>query len=978
MGLNRKILLITIGVLAISLLISSMLNILSFRSKYTDALLTGSFGIGHSIESLLTEMLSLGLPLDSLSGMDRKLAEVVDKNSHIAYATVVDEGGMALFHSNSDLIGRHFNDPVTTRILSVRKPIWQVYNRFDGEHYYDVAIPLFGQNGSYVGAVRLGFLTSIVDDKVKGAITQILVNVVITFLSIALLLNLFLRRSIIEPVSRLSDYAESIAKGKFEKISEVDGRDEIGRLSISLHKMGEILKAQIKALKNSGQELEKKIDIRTQELASANLTLKDSNKELIHALEREKELTEALRNSEERFRMLFEKSKAVMLTIDPVTGKILAANQAAESYYGYSGDQLLGMNISDINTLSEIEIAHEMKLADREERSHFYFKHTLVDGTVRDVEVHSGPIEWGGRQVLYSIIHDITDRKKAEAELDKIAHYDALTGLPNRLLKADRLNQAIVRAKRNDMQVAVCYLDLDGFKPINDTYGHDTGDQVLIEIGQRLQMTVRAGDTVSRIGGDEFVLILTELTNLVACEVILQRVMENIALPIQVDSVEVEVSASIGYTLFPSDNSDADLLLRHADQAMYIAKERGKNCFHLFDPEQDRQVKAYRENYQRLEKAFTNEEFTLYYQPKVNMYSGQVIGVEALIRWIHPDEGLVAPGAFLHNLTNTELEIELGQWVLGTALAQILEWQLAGIDLSVSINISPHHLQHTEFINHIKTALAKYSAVKPQKLELEILETTSIQDLNRIIKSLVSCQDLGLQITLDDFGTGYSSLTYFHRLPVNTLKIDRSFVRDMLEDPQDLAIVDSVVRLAQAYHHPVIAEGVESIEHGAALLRLGCQLGQGYGIARPMPAENIPGWLNAWDSDDEWQYLKKRLEKASNSDIEEAINSHEQWIENAVDILSKPPSTSQRLLLDSHSCSFGRWFYGNGYFQYGHLKKYSNIRECHERIHLLGQELYNLSVSEHQDSVKSRIDELRQMHQQFIQQLNELVKQESS
>lgn len=951
-----------------------MLNILSFRSKYTDALLTGSFGIGHSIESLLTEMLTLGLPLASLSGMDKKLAEVVDKNSHIAYAGVVNESGVVLFHNNPELIGRHFKDPVARKIMSVRKPIWQIYHRFDGKLYYDVAIPLFGDSGRYVGVVRVGFLASIVDDKVKDAVTQILINVVITFLSIALLLNLFLRRSIIEPVSRLSDYAESIAKGRFEMISELHSKDEIGRLSTSLHKMGEILKAQIKALKRSGQELEEKIDIRTQELASANLTLKDSNKDLIHALEREKELTEALRNSEERFRMLFEKSKAVMLTIDPATGVILAANQAAESYYGYSNQQLMDMNIGEINTLTESEIACEMKLADREERSHFYFQHTLASGAIRDVEVHSGPIKWGGRQVLYSIIHDITDRKKAEAELDKIAHYDSLTGLPNRLLKADRLNQAIVRAKRNDMQVAVCYLDLDGFKPINDTYGHETGDQVLIEIAQRLQMTVRGGDTVSRIGGDEFVLILTELTSLTASEVILQRVMESIALPIQVGGIEVEVSASIGFTLFPSDDSDADLLLRHADQAMYVAKENGKNCYHLFDPEQDRQVKAYRENYLRLQKALSNEEFILYYQPKVNMYSGLVIGVEALIRWNHPEEGLVSPGSFLHNLTDTELEIELGKWVLDSALAQITRWQTDGLSLPVSINISPHHLQHSEFVYHIKSALSKYSAINPQNLELEILETTSIQDLSHIIKTLVSCQDLGVQITLDDFGTGYSSLTYFHRLPVNTLKIDRSFVSDMLEDPQDLAIVDSVVRLAQAYHHPVIAEGVESIEHGAALLRLGCQLGQGYGIARPMPAKDIQGWLNNWKNDDEWQYLKKWLENANNSDIEEAITSHKEWIENAVDIISNPQSSSQRLLLDSHSCSFGRWFYGDGYFQYGHLKKYANLRECHERIHLLGQELYNLAISEHQDSVEARIEELKEMHRQFVNQLNELVK----
>ncbi|ODB97479.1 hypothetical protein A3196_12370 [Candidatus Thiodiazotropha endoloripes] len=973
MGLSRKILIITIGILAISLLVSSMLNVISFRSKYTDALLTGSFGIGYSIESLLTELLALGLPLDSLSGMDNKLVEVVEKNSHIAYAGVTDELGIVLFHSDNSLVGHHFADSVARKILNEKRPIWQIYDRFDGERYYDVSIPLFDHDKNYVGVVRLGFLSSIVDRKVEEAIAQIIINVLVTFLVIAILLNLFLRRSVIDPVKQLSGYAESIANGIFDSESTIRSKDEVGRLSYSLHEMGGILQKQIKELKKSGRELEQRIEVRTQELADINQDLKKSNDGLSEALEREKKLSDALRNSEERFRMLFEKSKAIMLTIDPGNGAILAANHAAEIYYGYYIEQLLKMNIGDINVLTDTEIAHEMDLAEREERNHFYFQHALASGEIRDVEVHSGPIDWGGKQVLYSIIHDITDRKKAEAELDRIAHYDSLTGLPNRLLKSDRLNQAIVRAKRRGSLVAVCYLDLDGFKPINDTYGHDTGDLVLVEVAQRLEHTVRGGDTVSRIGGDEFVIILTELESQDGCEFILQRVMQVIEEPIILQDVELVVSASIGYTLYPSDDSDADLLLRHADQAMYVAKDRGKSCIHLFDPEQDRQVKAYRENYERLQEAILNGEFVLYYQPKVNMYNGQVIGMEALLRWMHPEQGMLAPGSFLHILTDTDLEIELGRWVIDRALKQLQVWQSKGMDLSVSVNIGPHHLQHSGFVHHVKEALINYDSVAANKLELEILETTSIEDLSRIIQPLLHCQEMGVQITLDDFGTGYSSLTYFHRLPVNTLKIDQSFVCDMLEDPQDLAIVESVVRLALAFHHPVIAEGVESIEHGAALLRLGCQLGQGYGIARPMPAESVANWIEQWHDDTDWQNLKKRLEIDSNTDIKTVIASHQQWLSQSIETITNTESHSNWIFSDSNSCSFGRWFHGAGYFKYGHLEQYGKLRKCHEHIHLLVEELNELSNSGQQERMLQKLDELNAMHDQFVNQLQKLL-----
>lgn len=970
MRLNRKILGFTIGTLALSLLVSSVANILSFRTNYTDALLTGSFGVGHSVKSVLNELLALGLPLDSLSGMNEKLAEVVRDNAHITYAGIQNSDGKVVFHSQPELVGRVLSDAVTLRTLETMQPVWHHDRGFDGRDYYDVALPLFDQ-GRRIGVIRLGFPVSVIHDKVMEAVRQLLVNVLITFILMAALLNFFLRRQVTEPIKQLAKYAESIARGLFHHSVKIDSKDEIGLLSGALVNMGNTLKRQIEALKQAGLELEEKVKARTRQLAQTNQTLQKSNSSLKQALQRERDLTLALSRSEERFRMLFEKNQASMLIIDPLDGHIVAANKAAVTYYGYTHEKLLSLRISDINTLSKDEVSLEMQKAQQEQRNHFYFRHVLASKEVRDVEVHSGPIDWDDRPVLYSIIHDVTDRKKAEAELERIAHYDALTGLPNRLLKSDRLRQAIAHSRRRGTVVAVCYLDLDGFKPINDTYGHDVGDRILVETGRRLLTTVREGDTVSRIGGDEFVLILTELSGVDQCKQILERVLHAVSVPIAFDEQSVEVYASIGLTLFPQDDVDADMLMRHADQAMYVAKERGRNRYHFFDPVEDKQAKAHRESYRQLELALSQEQFVLHYQPKVNMFTCEVIGVEALIRWNHPEKGLLYPGDFLYYMSNTDLEITLGNWVISTALKQITALRRKGLDLPVSVNISAHHLQHPGLTGFIRDLLSGYPDLKAGDLEFEILESASIEDMGDIYHTLVACRAMGIRFSLDDFGTGYSSLAYFHRLPVDVLKIDQTFVQDMLEDPQDLTIVDSVVRLAGAFHHPVIAEGVESLEHGAALLELGCQLGQGYGIARPMPLEEFPAWLEGWRREAFWHELKTRFVSVDGIDIQAAVASHRQWVRSLVESL-RSRQTLPTLQLDSRHCAFGRWFHGMGYVHYGHLPVYDEIRHVHEAIHKLGQTLIELSTHGSADQALARVDELERTRDRFIELVESL------
>ena len=437
--------------------------------------------------------------------------------------------------------------------------------------------------------------------------------------------------------------------------------------------------------------------------------------------------------------------------------------------------------------------------------------------------------------------------------LEHIAHYDALTHLPNRVLLADRMQQAIIQNQRNGLSLAVAFLDLDGFKAINDQYGHGVGDKLLITISKRMKAALREGDTLARIGGDEFVVVLADLKHTSDCEPLLKRLLEAAAEPYELDDHHLEVSASIGVTLHPQDGVDAEQLLRHADQAMYLAKQAGKNCYHMFDVAHDAAVKNKRESLEHIRIALLNQEFVLYYQPKVNMRTGAVIGAEALIRWQHPERGLLAPAAFLPVIENHLLSVELGEWVISRALDQMAEWQHDGLEIPVSVNVGALQLQQSNFPNRLEELLILQPDAYPENLELEILETSALEDINQVSAAIHACQALGVSFALDDFGTGYSSLAYLKRLPAKLLKIDQSFVRDMLEDSDDLAIIQGIIGLASAFHRNVIAEGVETVAHGEKLLAIGCELAQGYGIARPMPAAAIPNWVKTWRPDAAWR-----------------------------------------------------------------------------------------------------------------------------
>ncbi|WP_229755575.1 putative bifunctional diguanylate cyclase/phosphodiesterase [Vreelandella lutescens] len=449
------------------------------------------------------------------------------------------------------------------------------------------------------------------------------------------------------------------------------------------------------------------------------------------------------------------------------------------------------------------------------------------------------------------VLADLSAIPSHARHLNREVYFDALTGLPNLQLLTQLIQESIQHAENRQLPLAVCALDIDHFQTINDRLGPQVGDALLSAFAQRISHLLFGDDVLARIGGDEFVLLLHHGVE----ETFFEKLLASIRQPLLIEGQTIYLTASLGITCFPNDHAQGDVLLRHANQAMYRAKQRGRDTYHFFDPNHDRRLQVRHEQRQRFMDAINHDELRLFYQPQVDMRSGQVVGVEALIRWQHPELGLLSPGEFLPIIDGTPLEVDLGEWVLEHALRQLTLWQSDGISLPVNVNISPSHLLVNTFSQRLADLLARYPTVSPSLLKLEVLESAAMHDVQAALKNMARCQALGVGFAIDDFGTGFSSLTHLRQLPVNLIKIDQSFVRDMLIDQNDMAIVESVIYMANRFQRPMLAEGVETLAHAKALMALGCELAQGYGIARPMPPEAMPVWLAHWPERQDWRGL---------------------------------------------------------------------------------------------------------------------------
>lgn len=653
-------------------------------------------------------------------------------------------------------------------------------------------------------------------------------------------------------------------------------------------------------------------------------------------------------------------------------GAIIDTNEAFTRITGYQRDEVLGKNPRILGSGRHDREFFANVWRDLERKSHWYgeiwnrrkngdtYPENLSIAAVRDAQ--------GTTQHYVGVFSDITTLKDRERQLEHFAHYDALTHLPNRVLLADRLQYAMTQAQRRGNHLAIVYLDLDGFKAVNDSYGHETGDRLLIGVTDHLREALREGDTLARIGGDEFVVVLSDLENREAAIPPLERLLAAAAQPVILGNLEIKISASLGFTIFPqSEAIDADQLLRQADQAMYQAKLSGRNRYHLFDAEHDRSMRGRHDSLEHIRQGLAHNEFVLHFQPKVNMYSGAVLGAEALIRWRHPERGLLSPGEFLPLIENHPLNIDIGQWVIETALAQMTAWQAQGLRLPVSVNVSGNHLLQADFVDRLRDALAQHSLMA-NMLSLEVLETSALEDISHATRTIEACRTLGVSCALDDFGTGYSSLTYLKRLPATLLKIDQSFIRDMLNDPDDLAILDGVIGLASAFHREVIAEGVETIQQGELLLQLGCELAQGYGIARPMSGDQIPGWTSGWRPAESWQ--RQTPIERRNLPLLFAGVEHLAWLavmERYLDGHSTMPPN------DVQHCAFGRWLAQDA-------KKHGlapailqEIDILHQEIHRLADDVLTLHHRQDAPAAQARMQELRTLGNGLFARLRQLA-----
>jgi diguanylate cyclase (GGDEF)-like protein len=442
--------------------------------------------------------------------------------------------------------------------------------------------------------------------------------------------------------------------------------------------------------------------------------------------------------------------------------------------------------------------------------------------------------------------------KEVQHRVERIAYYDPLTGLPNSIFFADILRQTLLRSRPSNAWLAVLSIDIDDFKPFNERYGASMGNRALVAMGQWLQSHLRPGEVVAHLLGDEFALLLPELKSRAEIDQRIGEILQVRKPQLEIGGQIYELSASMGVAIHPADADDADTLLRYAQMAMHQAKQDARGEFRLFDAELNRRVHERRHLLNRLEQALGDGSLRLFYQPKVDLLGGQVHGFEALVRWFDGERGMVPPDRFLPEVTDSDFIVHLGDWALREALRQAVAWRQSGIDTCISVNIAARHLQLPDFVDRVRQALAAVPSALPTNLEIEILESSTFDSLEHVRAVISECEQMGVRFSIDDFGTGYSSLAYLSQLPTAIVKIDQMFVRNIFDNREDPAIIQAIMQIAEVFNRQVVAEGVETTEHGILLISMGCRIGQGFGIGRPMPAAAVPAWVAGYKPPPEW------------------------------------------------------------------------------------------------------------------------------
>jgi diguanylate cyclase (GGDEF)-like protein/PAS domain S-box-containing protein len=549
----------------------------------------------------------------------------------------------------------------------------------------------------------------------------------------------------------------------------------------------------------------------------------------------------------QRFRSAMDATANAIFLLNRTTMRFIEVNATACKMLGYTREELFGMGPSQlgVGTHEQLENTYDAVIAGHNPNALTETKLRRKDGSWLQVEMHRQAQLSGDDWIIVGVVRDITERKEAELRLHHLAHYDALTGLPNRTLFYESLKKTLHLASGSGWLVAVMFIDLDHFKNVNDTLGHAIGDELLRQFSNRLVECVRIRDTVGRLGGDEFALVLVMQDGEQGAVLVANKVREVLRAPFDLKGHEVSVTASIGITVYPVDAPDSETLLRYADTAMYRAKQAGRDTFRFFTAQMNDEMLTRLDLEKALRQAVENNEFVLYYQPKVQLNSGRITGMEALLRWQRPGHGMVSPAEFIPVLEETGLIVRVGSWVIAAACKQIGLWMRSSIGpVQVSVNVSGRQFIEGDLDGDVIKALGD-NDITADLLELELTESSMMADTGRTIASLQNLKSRGVQISIDDFGTGYSSLAYLRRFPIDKLKIDIAFIREITSNPDDAAIVLAIIGMAHSLKLEVVAEGVETAAQLAYLRRHGCDHIQGYYFSRPLPVAELEQMLRA-------------------------------------------------------------------------------------------------------------------------------------
>lgn len=551
----------------------------------------------------------------------------------------------------------------------------------------------------------------------------------------------------------------------------------------------------------------------------------------------------AMSEQETMFRSTMEAAQVGIFVLQNQRFKYV--NPFLVGMFGYSAEELLEQMgpLDLVQPEQHAFVIEQMQLRAAGVLGHNYELTGLrKDGSTFPIMVLGSPSVIGGLPASVGTVLDISAQKAAEQRIRELADYDVLTGLPNRRLLRERFEQLLAVAEREKSEIAVIFLDLDHFKRVNDSLGHSVGDELLCEVARRLDSVVRRIDTLARLGGDEFIFAMPGFHAAAAVEVA-RRLIEVFSRPFEVGGHELTVTPSLGISIYPHDGGDLEALLRNADTAMYRAKEMGRNAFQFYSSEMNTTTLDRLLMESNLRRALVQNEFVLHYQPLVNLETGLIIGVEALIRWLHPELGLIMPDRFIHVAEETGLINPIGDWVLCEACRQAKAWCDTGLPpICMAVNVAPVQFRQAGFVEMVAGALAT-SGLDASRLELELTERTVMHDADINMGTLSALHRMGVELSLDDFGTGYSSLAYLKRFPVGKLKIDRSFVNDLETDPDDWAIASTIVSMGRSLRMTVLAEGVEKVEQLALLRKMGCDMAQGYYFSRPMSADGMADML---------------------------------------------------------------------------------------------------------------------------------------